>query len=237
MVAQLRGLEDDLGTLDAAQGAEGKEGLVLQALFFSTARWPNDPSGLMDVHVVNPGENPGAISKAYGMSAELLNRLRGKKDVTSSELRASETLKIVKVKDNGGDRIEIGLADYTLDLFIGGVFAKQYVIAHGAKDSPTPIGRTHVVNRVWHPNWTHPKTKQNLSYGDPENILGPMWLAFDAKELGASGIGIHGYTGADGKMQAQVSNGCIRMQNQDAEELFQLIQAPERAPIAVHIRP
>jgi hypothetical protein len=41
---------------------------------------------------------------------------------------------------------------------------------------------------------------------------------------GASGIGIHGYTGADAKMQVQASNGCIRMQNQDAEEIYQLIK-------------
>lgn len=205
-----------------------------RSLFFAKTRYPDDASGLIGAHLVSSGENPDAIARAYGMSREFLNRLRGK-DVNDAGLRAGETLKVVKAKDKGGYQIHVDLSDYTLDLAIGGVFAKRYIIAHGAVDSPTPTGRTALTDRVWHPQWTHPKTKQVMAYGDPENILGPIWLPFDAKLLGASGIGIHGYTGADGKMQAQVSNGCIRMQNQDAEELFQLIAHPQRAPTAVVI--
>ncbi len=207
-----------------------------QSLFFSKAKWLTDESGLMAVHSVSPGENPDAIARSYGMSRECLNRLRGK-EANSADLRSGETIKVVKVKESGGYRIEIDLSDYTLDLFIGGAFAKRYVITHGAKESPTPTGTTQLIDRVWHPQWTHPKTKQVIAFGDPDNILGPIWLPFDAKLLGASGIGIHGYTGADAQMQVQASNGCIRMQNEDAEELFQLISHPQRAPTAVTIRP
>jgi lipoprotein-anchoring transpeptidase ErfK/SrfK len=203
-----------------------------EALFFTKARFGDDPSGLMGVHVVAPGENPDAIARALGMSRELLNRLRGK-DVNDANLRAGETLKIVKVKEKGGFQLHIDLSDYVMDLTIGGVFAKRYIISHGAKESPTPTGRTALTDRVWHPQWTHPQTKKVMPYGDPENILGPIWLPFDAKQLGQNGIGIHGYTGADAKMQAMVSNGCIRLQNQDAEELYQLISSPQRAPTTV----
>lgn len=206
-----------------------------EALFFSKNRWTTDDTGLMGVHQVAPGENPDAIARSYGMSREMLNRLRGK-DPNSAELRAGETLKVVKVKDAGGFRICVKLSAYTLDLFVGGAFAKRYVISHGARETPTPVGATTMTDRVWHPQWTHPQTKKVLPYGDPENILGPIWLPFDAKQLGVNGIGIHGYTGPDGRMQAQVSNGCIRMQNQDAEELFQLLAHPQRAPTAVVIR-
>lgn len=206
-----------------------------QALFFSKAKWTTDDSGLMGIHTVDPGQSPDGISKEYGMSQELLNRLRGK-EPNSSELRAGEALKVVKVKEAGGYRIDIDLSDFTLDLFIGGAFAKRYEITHGAAESPTPAGNTQLTNRVWHPQWTHPTKKIVYQYGDPENILGPIWLPFDAKLLGASGIGIHGYTGADAQMKVQASNGCIRMQNQDAEELYQLIAHPGRAPTAVVIR-
>lgn len=207
-----------------------------QALFFSKAKWVSDDTGLMAVHSVSPGENPDAIARSYGMSRECLNRLRGK-DANSADLRSGESIKVVKVKEAGGYHIDIDLSDYTLDLFIGGVFAKRYVITHGAKESPTPTGTTQLVDRVWHPQWTHPQTKKVIAYGDPENILGPIWLPFDAKLLGASGIGIHGYTGADAQMQVQASNGCIRMQNEDAEELFQLISHPQRAPTSIIVRP
>lgn len=206
-----------------------------QALFFSKAKWVSDDTGLMAVHNVSPGENPDAIARSYGMSREFLNRLRGK-DANSADLRSGESVKVVRIKDAGGYHIDIDLSDYTLDLFIGGVFAKRYVITHGAKESPTPVGKSQLVDRVWHPQWTHPQTKKVMAYGDPENILGPIWLPFDAKLLGASGIGIHGYTGADAQMQVQASNGCIRMQNDDAEELFQLISHPQRAPTSIAIR-
>lgn len=206
-----------------------------QALFLSPARWPNDDSGLIAMHTVDASQSPDGIAREYGMSQEFFNRLRNKPP-TSSDLRAGETVKVVRVKDNGGYRIEIDLSDFTLDLFIGGAFAKRYIITHGAKESPTPTGSTALTNRVWHPQWTHPVKKVVYQYGDPENILGPIWLPFDPKLLGASGIGIHGYTGADAQMQVQASNGCIRMQNQDAEELYQLIAHPQRAPTAVTIR-
>lgn len=207
-----------------------------QALFFSTARWSEDETGLMAVHTVAAGQTPDGIARQYGMSMEFLNRLRGKPP-TASDLRVGETLKVVRVRERGGYRIEIDLSDFTLDLFVGGVFAKRYNISHGAKESPTPAGETRLVNRVWHPQWTHPTKKVVYEYGHPENILGPVWLPFDAQMLGASGIGIHGYTGADAQLRAQVSNGCIRMQNADVEELYQTLAHPQRTPTAVRIRP
>ncbi|MCS6970039.1 MAG: L,D-transpeptidase family protein [Planctomycetes bacterium] len=209
---------------------------LAQALFFSPTRWTEDESGLMAVHTVSAGQTPDGIARHYGMSQEFLNRLRGKPP-TASDLRVGETLKVVRVRDCGGYHIDIDLSDFTLDLFIGGVFAKRYIIAHGAKETPTPTGETRLVNRVWHPQWTHPTKKTVFEYGHPENILGPVWLPFDAELLGASGIGIHGYTGADAQLRAQVSNGCIRMQNQDVEELYQLLAHPQRTPTTVRIRP
>jgi lipoprotein-anchoring transpeptidase ErfK/SrfK len=207
-----------------------------QALFFSKARYAEDATGLFAVHTVSAGENPDAIARQYGMSREFLNRLRGK-DVNDSNLRVGETLKVLKLKDKGGFALRIDLSDFVMDLTVGGIFAKRYIISHGAVESPTPVGTTQVTDRVWHPQWTHPQTKKVIPYGDPENILGPIWLPFDAKLLGQSGIGIHGYTGADAKMQAKVSNGCIRLQNQDAEELYQVLSHPQRVGTRIVIQP
>jgi hypothetical protein len=206
------------------------------ALFFSKQNWPADR--LFGVHTVQKGDNPDAIARKYGMSRELLNRLRGK-DVNDSNLRLGDSLKVLKLNQQPeGDKgfaLHVDKRDFGLDLFIGGIFARRYLISHGAKESPTPTGRTHLVNRVWHPDWTHPVTKQVLKYGDPENILGPIWLPFDAKELGQAGIGIHGYTGPDAKMQALVSHGCIRLQNAEAEELFHILSHPDRSPCSAEI--
>ena len=207
------------------------------ALFFSKTVYPDD--GQFGSHTVASGENPETIAKKYGISRELMNRFRGK-DPNDAKIRAGDTFKIIRLAgqtdpDKRGFLIHIDKGDYLLDNYVGGMFARRYTCSHGAVNSPTPTGKTHITNRVWHPDWTHPVTHQVIQYGQPDHLLGPIWLAFDGKELGRSGIGIHGYTGADAKWGAQVSNGCIRLQNDKAEELYQTLCHPDRSPIAVEI--
>ncbi len=206
-------------------------------LFFSKATIPADDQWA--VHSVSAGESPEAIAKKYGISRELVNRFRGR-DVNDSKLRVGDALKVIRLAgqtdpEKRGFLLHIDKGDYVMDCFVAGMFARRYVISHGAASSPTPTGRTHVFNRMWHPDWTHPITHQVIAYGQPDHLLGPIWLAFDGKELGRSGIGIHGYTGADAKWGAQVSNGCIRLQNDKAEELYQTLTNPDRSPIIVEI--
>jgi hypothetical protein len=206
-------------------------------LFFSKAAIPLDDQ--WSVHSVTAGESPEAIAKKYGISRELVNRFRGR-DANDSKLRIGDSFKIIKLAgqtdpEKRGFFLHIDKGDYYLDCYVGGMFARRYVISHGAAASPTPTGKSRVFNRVWHPDWTHPLTHQVIPYGAPDHLLGPIWLPFDAKELGRSGIGIHGYTGADAKWGVQASNGCIRMQNDQAEELYHTLTHPDRSPILVEI--
>ncbi|MBA2479583.1 MAG: L,D-transpeptidase family protein [Planctomycetes bacterium] len=203
------------------------------ALFFSKSRYPTDATGTFAIHVVAAGENPDAIAKKYGMSRELLNRLRGR-GVNDSNLSAGDALKVVKVKEKGF-ALRVDKGDYVLDCYVAGLFARRYACSIGAKSSPTPIGRARLANRVWHPDWTHPDTKQVLHYGDPGNILGPIWLPLSADDIGQSGIGIHGYTGDDAKSGAMVSHGCVRLKNEEAEELYQTLSHPDRAQTVIEI--
>ncbi len=203
-------------------------------LFFAKTRFGADESGLMGIHIVQSGESPDRIAKKYGMSMELLNRIRGR-DANDSHLNAGETLKVVKVGDKGGFAIHIDKGDFTLDCFIGGVFAKRYPISHGAPQTPTPVGRTKLTDRVLDPQWTHPVTHKVYGPNDPENILGKVWLAFAPEGLGQGGLGIHGYTGPNPQMRALVSNGCIRLENDNALELYRTLSHPNRCPCVVEI--
>lgn len=203
-------------------------------LFFSKTRFIEDPTGIMAMHAVQAGESPDKVSIKYGMSHELLNRLRGR-DPNDSALNIGDSLKVVKAKDNGGYSLHIDKSDFVLDCYIAGLFARRYQISHGAPTSPTPVGKTAVTDRVFQPTWTLPDTHEVVPYGDPRNILGPVWLAFGSEGLNQTGIGLHGYTGTDAKMGATVSNGCIRMQNEQALELFCSLPHPNRAPTAVEI--
>lgn len=208
-----------------------------QALFFTRTRYADDPTGVFGIHVVQPGESPDRIARHYGMSQQFLNRLRGRQDPNDGRLQANESLKVVNVKDHGGFYLHICKSDFDLDCYVAGIFAKRYSISHGSPQTPTPVGHTHLVDRAWHPDWTHPQTHEVIHYGDPANILGPIWLPFNADELGQAGIGIHGYTGANGGSGKLVSSGCIRLLNDDAVELYNTLSQPELTPTAVEITP
>jgi len=207
------------------------------ALFFSRQPFPDDSTGLIGVHAVVAGDSPDKISKQHAMARELVNRLRkgNDSDPNDARMQIGETVKVIKAKDLGGYLVRIDKGDYTLDCWVGGVFARRYTISHGAVETPTPTGSSKVIDRVWHPQWTNPKSHEVLPFGHADNILGPIWLPFAPDGIGKTGIGIHGFTGPEPRLGAQVSNGCIRMGNKEAEELFFTLPHPDRCPIAVEI--
>jgi lipoprotein-anchoring transpeptidase ErfK/SrfK len=198
-------------------------------LFFAKTPFPDDESGLIGVHQVQAGDNPEHIGRKYGMCREMVNRLRGR-EPTDNRLDIGESLKVVKVKEKGGNFLHISKSNYVLDLFIGGAFARRYPISHGARETPTPIGRTRLIGRELNPNWTDPKTHKVHGPDDPDNILGKVWMAFSPDGIGQNGLGIHGYTGPNPKSQAMVSNGCIRLSTDQAQELLFCIAPVERDP-------
>jgi hypothetical protein len=203
-------------------------------LFFSKARYADDETGTFVMHQVNPGESPDAIAKKYGMPHELLNRMRGR-DSGDSRLSQGDALKVVNVREKGGNFLHIDKSDFYLDCYIAGLFARRYVISHGAEESPTPTGTTKLTDRVLNPTWTDPKSHEVYQPDDPRNILGKVWMKFSPDGLGQDGLGIHGYTGPNPKMQARVSNGCVRLDTPQAQELYQLLAHPDRCPTAVEI--
>jgi L,D-transpeptidase catalytic domain len=203
-------------------------------IFFSKTRFVDDETGTMALHEVSPGESPDAIGKKYGMPNELVNRMRGR-DANESRLNLGDRLKVAKVREKGGNFLHIDKSDFYLDCYIAGLFARRYVISHGAVETPTPTGSTRLTDRVINPTWTDPKTHEVYQPEDPRNILGKVWLKFSSDGIGQDGLGIHGYTGPNPQMQAKVSNGCIRLDTPQAQEIYQLLAHPDRCPTAVEI--
>ena len=93
-------------------------------------------------------------------------------------------------------------------------FFKSYPVATGANGS-TPVGTFQIVNKLVNPVWYRQGVV--VPRDSPENILGTRWMGFDKK-----GYGIHGSTDPEG-IGKQVTAGCVRMHNQDVEELFAMI--------------
>ncbi len=78
--------------------------------------------------------------------------------------------------------------------------AKVYPIAIGKPSTPTPTGSWQIVAKIRHPG----------------GILGTRWLGLDIPD---GPYGIHG-TPHPWTIGKAISHGCIRMYNQDVEELF-----------------
>lgn len=110
--------------------------------------------------------------------------------------------------------IIINLPSRTLELFSNNNLVKVYPIAIGKPSTPSPLGSFQIINKEINPVWIHPRTGNVVSSG-PDNPLGYRWMEFSPL------YGIHG-TNAPWAIGLAVSNGCIRMHEEDAEELFEV---------------
>lgn len=178
-------------------------------LFFSTT-----PSPDFLVYEVKPGDNLTKIAKQYGTTAELLMKLNRK---SSSLIRIGEPLRVLK----GRLSILVDKSDFRLTLLLNGNYLKQYPIGIGRNDK-TPEGKFIVETKMKEPTWFAPDGKV-YPYGNPQNILGTRWISFQ-NQPGLTGYGIHGTTEPE-SIGTDSSNGCIRMFNQDVEELYDYVTA------------
>ncbi|MGE5549867.1 MAG: LysM peptidoglycan-binding domain-containing protein [Bacteroidota bacterium] len=97
-----------------------------------------------------------------------------------------------------GTAIEVNLGERILRLLQGGSVTAAYPCAIGKPATPTPTGTFSILNKAV----------------DPGGAFGTRWLG-----VTPDGIGIHG-TNAPPSIGLAVSNGCLRMYNQDVEALF-----------------
>lgn len=93
-----------------------------------------------------------------------------------------------------------------------------YAVATGKSDEDTPEGLFTVTFKVKQPSYT----KLNIPGGDPKNPLGTRWIGFDAKDTNGRVYGIHG-TNNPTSIGKYISSGCVRMNNEDVERLFNKI--------------
>lgn len=108
-------------------------------------------------------------------------------------------------------RIEIDTKRRILKLFKNGVLIKQYPVAVGKPSTPTPLGNWHI-------------TKKGL-WGEQ---FGGHFMQISVP----GGIyGIHG-TDKPWSIGQAVSHGCVRMYNQDAKEVYDMV--PIGTPVNIY---
>jgi len=171
-----------------------------------------EPSPDAFIYVVRPGDTLIGIASKYNTNYEFIVRINNKH---RTSIKVGERLKILK----GNVTVLVDKSDYTLTLLLDGRFIKQYPVGIGKSDK-TPVGKFIVDNKLINPVWYSPDGI--YQFGDPNNILGTRWIGFEDKN-GLYGYGIHGTTDPD-SIGKEMSNGCIRLRNEDVEDLFDYVK-------------
>ncbi|MEQ8189895.1 MAG: L,D-transpeptidase family protein, partial [Candidatus Eremiobacterota bacterium] len=131
--------------------------------------------------------------------------------------------------------IIIDLAQFNLALVLDGKVVKNYLIACGSPEYPTPTGEFIITNKVKDPTWIPPDSlwakEAELTEPGPDNPLGTRWI-----ELNSSLVGIHG-TNYPETVGMNVSHGCVRMAIPDVEELYDYVNIGTRVTIRDPILP
>ncbi len=170
------------------------------------------PSPDAIIYVVQPGDSLIRIASKFNTNYEFIVRINNKH---RTSIRVGERLKILK----GNVTVLVDKSDYTLTLLLDGHFIKQYPVGTGKSDK-TPEGKFVIDNKLINPVWYSPDGI--YQFGDPKNVLGTRWIGFEDKE-GLYGYGIHGTAEPD-SIGKEMSNGCIRLTNEDVEDLFDYVK-------------
>jgi lipoprotein-anchoring transpeptidase ErfK/SrfK len=116
-------------------------------------------------------------------------------------------------------RVVVNLGQRKLRLIQDGRVAKTYRVAIGTSAHPTPTGKYEIIDKQVDPAWFPPDSPWAAGLGvvppGPGNPLGTRWIG-----TSAPAIGIHG-TYASYSIGTAASHGCIRMNIDEVEELFE----------------
>lgn len=156
---------------------------------------------------VKPGDTLGKIAKEHGTTVELIMKSN---NLANTAIKPMMRLKILTAKYG----ILVDKSQNILMLKGNNEILKTYTVSTGVNDS-TPSGTYKIVNKLIDPTWY--KAGAIVPSESPENILGSRWMGIDLP-----GYGIHGTTD-ETSLGQHITKGCIRMRNQDVEELYAIV--------------
>ncbi len=158
-------------------------------------------------YVVKPNDQFAVFARRYNVPWEYLAKLN---HVDPKKIQPGQQLKVIK----GPFSAIVELNGFLLTLHAYGYYVRSYRIGIG-KDGATPLGKFTVLKKVKDPQYTDPQG-QVTDGADPSNPLGTRWL-----DLGNS-YGIHG-TIAPKSIGKAESRGCLRLRNEDVEEVYDML--------------
>lgn len=122
-------------------------------------------------------------------------------------------------------KIGVNLASRILTVYQGNTKTAMYSVGVGKPSTPTPVGYYSVQNKEVNPTWVDPGDPSVQIGSGPDNPLGYRWIGFNGT------YGIHG-TNQPASVGYYVSNGCIRMHEEDVEAVYN--QVSVGTPVTVY---
>ncbi|MBQ8391301.1 MAG: LysM peptidoglycan-binding domain-containing protein [Clostridia bacterium] len=147
-------------------------------------------------YVIRSGDTIRAIAASFEVEAQEILRINP--DINPRNLRVGQIICIPLAPSP--IEIIVNISAKRLTVNKNGNLFREYIVATGKEETPTPVGVFEVVNKEI----------------DPGGPYGTRWLGLSAK-----GYGIHG-TNNPASIGTAASNGCIRMYNEDIEALFDI---------------
>ena len=134
-----------------------------------------------------------------------------------------KTLKPAVTESDYSQVLLLDQSDHRLMLFLDGEMTREWVVATGTGDFPTPLGRYHIELKRYMPTWVNP-SPDGWGKDMPESIPpGPKNpLGVRALNWTAPAIRFHGTQAVD-SLGTDASHGCVRMHNDDVSELYDLV--------------
>ena len=175
------------------------------------------PSPNKKLYTIQAGDSLNKIAKKFHTTVEAIQKSNGL-NPTNPIIYPGKTLYIYQ----GNWSIKVSKRKFRLYLYNGKRLFKIYNVGVG-RQGRTPEGEFIIANKQKHPTWYN--EGKAIAYGTKENVLGTRWMAL--KPIGKTdqhlrGYGIHG-TWKPETIGTKSSNGCIRMKNDDVDELFTIV--------------
>ncbi|MFH1553052.1 MAG: L,D-transpeptidase family protein [Candidatus Omnitrophota bacterium] len=171
-------------------------------------------------YVVQPGDSLFAISRRFNTTVELIKKINALK---SDLIRPGQKLKIVVAKFS----IMVDKSRNTLLLEKDGEPLKTYTVSTG-KDNSTPVGKSKIEEKMIKPLWY--KVNAIVPADSDDYELGERWMG-----LSVEGYGIHG-TSDETTIGRQITQGCVRMRNNDVVELFDIVPSGTEVEIVDSVK-
>jgi lipoprotein-anchoring transpeptidase ErfK/SrfK len=167
---------------------------------------------------VQKGDSLWRIAKRFNTT---IGAIKDANRLSSSTIRVDARLRVPQ----GPFHVVVHKRTHTLALMQGDQVVKVYAVGLGRPETPTPSGTFTIQNKLVNPVWYSPDGA--IQPGDPRNVLGSRWMAFDGR------IGIHGTRRQDEKtIGTDSSNGCVRMRDADVRELYKYL-VPQKSKVVV----